>query len=339
LKNEKLSERTQHTLFDIQALGNRLSEGASILQSFIDSDIPSDKVLWLEFQANRSNTSLFNADLDISHHLEKSLFDRVSTVVLVSATLTTNKSFDFMRQRLGLNQMKNKVIKGFIYEAPFDYQKQALFAIPTDLPIPTHPDFTHAAVEAIWKIVQASRGNAFILFTSYSMLKTCYEKLQDRLRGQRFHPLKQGDTNRQALIAQFKNTDRSVLFGTDSFWEGVDVAGEALRCVVIVKLPFKVPTEPIIQARSEAILANHGDPFFDYSLPNAIVKFKQGFGRLIRHKKDRGCIVCLDQRVLTKGYGSQFLNSLPNCQQLFSPLDQVQKQMEEFYRKTYYLVK
>ena len=343
IKNEKLNEMTKSTLFDIKALTNRLQEGAVILKEFIAPEIPINKVRWIEFQLQRSssNTSLLDAKLDISSDLAKYLFNRMNTTILVSATLTTNQSFAFIRKRLGLTPewMEARNINESIYEAPFDYEQQALFAIPTNLPSPSHPAFTQAAAEAIWKAIQASRGNAFILFTSYSLLKGCYDLLYERLKEQRFNPMKQGDTNRQALINQFKKTDRSVLFGTDSFWEGVDVAGEALRCVIIVKLPFKVPTEPMTQARSEAILANDGDPFFDYALPTAIVKFKQGCGRLIRNKKDRGCILCLDNRLLLKSYGRLFLNSLPPCRQLFVEMDELQKQMEDFYRRTYHLTK
>jgi ATP-dependent DNA helicase DinG len=151
--------------------------------------------------------------------------------------------------------------------------------------------------------------------------------------------LKQGDNNRQTLLQEFKTIDRSVLFGTDSFWEGVDVVGEALRCVIIVKLPFKVPTEPIIQARTEAITARGGDPFMEYSLPQAIVKFKQGVGRLIRNRRDRGCILCLDQRLLTKQYGKQFLNSLPACPQVKGSAAEIHQAMIDFYRRTTYLTR
>ena len=155
--------------------------------------------------------------------------------------------------------------------------------------------------------IQTSHGNAFVLFTSYSMLKTCYELLEERLKANRYIALKQGDDNRQSLLNKFKSKERSVLFGTDSFWEGVDVVGDALRCVIIVKLPFQVPSEPIIQARTEAITAKRGNPFLEYSVPNAIVKFKQGFGRSRRNKQDRGCIVCLDKRLIDKSYGRLFL--------------------------------
>lgn len=342
VKNEALSEAVKSTIFDVRALVNRLANDSNTIKEFIAAEVPKEMVRWIELQNQRTrNTTLHNAKLDISNELVKYLFKRVPTTVLVSATLTTNNKFDFMRSRLGLipSMMEEKKVTESIYEAPFDYKQQALFAVPSDMPAPSHPQFMEAAIETIWNVIQASRGNAFILFTSYQMLKSCYDQLYGKLVAHKFNPLKQGDTNRQALINQFKKVDRSVLFGTDSFWEGVDVAGEALRCVILVKLPFKVPSEPMTQARSEAIQANNGDPFFEYSLPTAIVKFKQGFGRLIRNRKDRGCIVCLDNRLLTKGYGKQFLNSLPPCQNLFIPRNDLQKQMEEFYRRTYYLTK
>ena len=176
---------------------------------------------------------------------------------MCSATLTANQDFKFIRRRLGLvpEMLKRRAISENVFDSPFDFKRQALFAIPTDMPLPSHPQFLPDAVEHIWKILQISRGNAFVLFTSYSMLNECYGKLNERLKSQGFHPLKQGETNRGAMLSKFKSVDRSVLFGTESFWEGVDVVGEALRCVILVKLPFKVPSEPIIQARSEAIIA------------------------------------------------------------------------------------
>ena len=171
------------------------------------------------------------------------------------------------------------------------------------------------------------------------MLKECFEKLESRMREHRFHPLKQGDDDRHTLLKKFKTVNRSVLFGTDSFWEGVDVAGEALRCVIIVKLPFRVPSDPLIQARSEAITATGGDPFMEYSLPQAIVKFKQGFGRLIRNRSDRGCVICLDNRLINKRYGRLFLDSLPDCKQLFAAGTAFHSEIKEFYRKTYFITK
>lgn len=336
LKNERLDEKISGVRQDINGLTNRLIEANGILKNFLTPETPKNRVRWIEVVNYRGMPliSLQRADLDLSEDLRNYLFSRFPTTVLVSATLTTNHQFTFIRKRLGLqaeHYHEGKILEK-VYDSPFDYKKQALLVIPSDMPNPSDPSFTREAVERIMMALQASRGNAFVLFTSYSMLQKCYEQLAPRLQALRFHPMKQGDTNRQALITKFKQTDRSVLFGTDSFWEGVDVAGEALRCVILVKLPFKVPSEPIIQARSELIQAQGGDPFMDYSLPHAIVKFKQGYGRLIRHKQDRGCIVCLDTRILTKNYGRLFLSSLPESPTLFDKTDLIQKRMEEFYR-------
>jgi len=343
LKNSVLDEQIKSLAFEISAIIQRLGMCATLVHNFTVERGSSEKVRWIESQPLKTliNTSLVEANLDIAKTLSEYLFSKFSTIVLCSATLTTDRQFNFIRNRLGLteNMTRQRHIDEYIYNSPFDFQKQALLVIPNDLPSPSHPDFVSIAAEKIWQAVQASRGNAFILFTSYTMLKSCYELLKDRLISNQYHPLKHGDDERQILLNKFKKVDRSVLFGTDSFWEGVDVSGEALRCVIIVKLPFKVPSEPIIQARSESIMAKGGNPFMEYSLPQAIVKFKQGFGRLIRNKKDRGCIVCLDNRIANKSYGKLFLSSLPECEQAFVSGDELQQRMSDFYRRTYFLVK
>ncbi len=338
-----LTELTKGICFEIEALCKRLSNASLLLDLFVQNAPSPSKVRWIEAQMLKTmiNVYIADAELDIAKALVNHLFSKFDSVILCSATLTTNQQFDYVRKRLGLTaeHAENLTVTEHIYDSPFNYPQQALLAIPTDIPSPLESSFTQAASEQIWQAILASHGNAFVLFTSYTMLKTCYQILQARLHEQKFPVFKQGDDNRQTLLNKFKNTDRSVLFGTDSFWEGVDVVGDALRCVIIVKLPFKVPTEPIIQARTEAILAQGGDPFMEYSLPNAIVKFKQGFGRLIRNKSDRGCIVCLDNRLITKRYGQQFLNSLPACRQIFTTSDQLRVHMQDFYKKTYHLVK
>lgn len=345
LKNvddDRLQEQTKGIRTDIMALANRIGESSDFLRNYIAELEDPNTVRWMESQNYRSltNVHLVDADLDVSKALVDYLFSKFPTVVLCSATLTTNRKFDFYRQRLGLTEqmLPKKNITENIYESPFDFKKQAILVVPTDIPLPSDPNFVQVAQEHILKAVQVSRGNAFILFTSYTMLQQCYEKLLPRLEAQQFKVFRQGDTNRQDLLNQFKQTKNSILMGTDSFWEGVDVAGDALRCVVIVKLPFRVPSEPILQARAEAILARGGDPFYEYTVPHAIVKFKQGFGRLIRNKWDRGCIVCLDTRLVTKNYGNVFLNSLPHCDRFFGKGEQVYPKMAEFYHKTYYLV-
>ena len=338
IPNEKFAEQVKGTLAEISALADRLNASASLIKQFIESISPTDKVQWIDIQPLRTGFQviLWDADLDISKPMADLLFNNFDSTILVSATMTTSTGFEFIRSRLGLVEelIPKKTIVEKIYDSPFDYRSQALVAIPADLPYPSDPAFTKVAAENIWNAIQASRGNAFVLFTSYNALKACYDLLAEQLARHRYTVFKQGDASRKVLLDHFKETDRSVLFGTDSFWEGVDVVGEALRCVIIVKLPFKVPTEPIIQARCEALAARGLDPFYAYSLPMAVVKFKQGFGRLIRNRKDRGCVVCLDRRILTKGYGKEFLNSLPPAQQIFGNSDQIFKKMQDFYAKT-----
>ena len=338
-----VDDQIKGVMFEINALAQRLGACAGSIEDFTLNPITVNAVRWIEVHPLKLmvNISLIDAQLDIAKTLADTLFCKYPTVILCSATLTTNNHFNFIRNRLGLTHehLKSRVIKEYTYNSPFNFADHAMLVLPTDMPNPTDPQFNAVAAEKIWQAIQASNGNAFVLFTAYTNLKTCFDLLEARLRERGYNPLKQGDDDRLMLINKFKKTDRSVLFGTDSFWEGVDIAGEALRCVIIVKLPFRVPSEPLIQARSEAITARGGDPFMEYSLPQAIVKFKQGFGRLIRNQRDRGCIVCLDNRISTKRYGKSFLDSLPKCQQIFVAGDAMQKAMSDFYRRTHFLTK
>ena len=343
IKHDRLQEQTKSIRLDIQALAMRLDTAVDLLNNFFAEWKNPSKVRWIESQPLKTllNVHLIDADLDVSKALVDFLFSKFPTIVLCSATLTTNQQFHFIRQRLGLQSklLPQRIITEHIYDSPFNYQKQAILAVPTDMPPPTHADFNEIAYEHVWKAIEVSHGQAFVLFTSYTMLQNCYDVLAKRLKAHHYPVFKQGDDNRQGLLTQFKKTKRAVLFGTDSFWEGVDVIGDALRCVIIVKLPFKVPSEPIIQARTEAIVNRGGDPFFEFAVPHAIVKFKQGFGRLIRHKWDRGCIICLDTRLVMKGYGKLFLNSLPPCEKAFMNGERLWPKIAEFYRQTYHFVK
>lgn len=336
INEDKLIEQSKTLCFEIKALSLRLQETEIALKDFVQSANPLGKVKWIESESFRNgiNTSLMNAHLDISKLLLTRLFDKFETIILSSATLTSSKQFSFLKSRLGLTRpfSENRTITENIYDSPFDFAKQVLLLVPQDLPLPTHVDFLDQSSMFILKAIEASRGNAFVLFTSYQMLKSCAAKLSERLQEKRYHLLKQGDESRNTLIEKFKQKERSVLFGTDSFWEGVDVAGDALRCVIIVKLPFKVPSDPLFQARAEDLTAKGINPFFNYFLPQAIVKFKQGFGRLVRNRKDRGCIICLDNRLINKGYGKFFLDSLPQCRQIFAPGNLLQKYMTDFYQ-------
>lgn len=334
--DDKLIEQTKTLCFEIKALALRLQEKELALKDFMHETPALGKVKWVESENYRSgvNTSLMNAHLDISKLLLARLFDKFETIILSSATLTSNKHFTFLRSRLGLTPpfSEKRQITENIYDSPFDFAKQVLLLVPQDLPLPTDRDFLEHSSAFILKAIEASRGNAFVLFTSYNMLKNCASILAKPLQEKRYHLLQQGDESRNSLIEKFKRKDRSVLFGTDSFWEGVDVSGDALRCVIIVKLPFKVPSDPLFQARAEDLTEKGINPFFNYFLPQAVVKFKQGFGRLVRNKKDRGCIVCLDNRLILKGYGKIFLDSLPECRQIFAPSNMVQQYMHTFYQ-------
>lgn len=330
--NEHFKEKTRGMRLDIQSIGGRLLKVAQALKDFLQ-DRSTETVRWIEVKANRGfNVSLVSAKLDVAPLLAEHLFEPMATVTLCSATLATNNSFDYVIGRLGINREKVRKIIHSIYASPFDYKKQALFVVPTNMPSPSDKVYTQAASEQIYAILKACKGQAFVLFTSFQMMRQCHEMLKKRLEKLRYPALLQGDLQRHALLKAFKETPHGVLFGTDSFWEGVDVVGEALRCVILVKLPFRVPSEPLTQARGEAIAEAGGDPFMDYSLPTAIVKFKQGFGRLIRNKNDKGCVVCLDPRLLNKGYGKLFLKSLPDMDCLFESGELLQEQMIRFYR-------
>ncbi len=329
---EPILDKLKSCRLDIRALVGRLQNACQALALFLKSKELPSSVRWVELQPLRTvlNVYLVQADLDIARHLQEHLFSKFSTIIMTSATLATGGHFAFMKGQLGIDKGTRKPIES-VYPSPFDYETQALLTVPTDLPLPTSPEFTDTAAERIWDAIQASQGNAFVLFTAFSALKACHARLEGRLKEHGYHPLRQGDDERRRLIERFKAQDRSVLFGTDSFWEGVDVAGEALRCVIIVKLPFRVPSDPLTEAKAEFIEEQGGSAFFDYAIPQAIVKFKQGFGRLIRHQEDRGCVVCLDKRLTSKPYGKLFLKSLPPCRQLFASGKEVAIQMESFY--------
>ena len=242
------------------------------------------------------------------------MFDINESVVLTSATLTAGAieqsgSFEFFAERVGLENYETVKVG-----SPFDYEKQVTIYIEKDLPNPNEPAFIEQAADAIKKYIKKTNGSAFVLFTSYSMLTKIAEKLDDWLADNNFQFLRQdGSVDRTTLLKTFRTTDNSVLFGTDSFWQGVDVPGQALCNVIIVKLPFAVPTQPLIAGRIDKIRQDGQNPFYQYQIPLAVIKFKQGFGRLIRTKTDTGIVAILDSRIVNKSYGRQFLSAVPKC--------------------------
>jgi DNA polymerase-3 subunit epsilon/ATP-dependent DNA helicase DinG len=291
-----------------------LHEWTSDLQGQLDAFVAhpdSAKVYWFVLSGHNDGVRFHAAPLSVADALDKSVFSCKDSVVLTSATLSTGGTFDYIRGRLGMAE-GSELLLG----APFDYRASTLIYLPQDIPAPTHPGYQEAFQQGLTELCRASRGRALVLFTSHAALRATLAAIRAPLEDEGILVLGHGvDGSPKQLQAVLRENRATVLLGTASFWEGIDVVGEALSVLAIARLPFNVPTDPIFSARS----ALFDDPFDQYAIPQAAIRFKQGFGRLIRSRDDRGAVVMFDKRLQTKRYGSAFLDSIPQCTVLRGP--------------------
>ncbi len=286
---------------DLCQMGATLQGG--LRQAILDDDMTL--ICWLERSRHTGDIAINTAPLEVADILRERLFDTKQSVILTSATLSTDGSFDFLRSRVGMEDADELMLG-----SPFDYPNSTLVVLPRDLPEPNEPDFVKHTSELLIDSCRGSGGRALVLFTAYGMLNAIYNEIKPALEAEGILVLGHGiDGSPRQLLSALRENPRTVILGTSSFWEGVDIAGEALSLLVIVRLPFAVPTDPIYQARSSLFDA----PFDEYALPQAVLRFRQGFGRLIRTKTDRGVLIALDKRLTARRYGEVFLRSIPQC--------------------------
>jgi ATP-dependent DNA helicase DinG len=344
--DEKKAEELSTTIGELRGVGRRLENAAdALVQALRPAPGGEPFVRWLELSGKpgpERNVSAHAVPLDLAPILRADLFDRVETAVVTSATLATQGGFDFLRQRLGLADGEGGEaprakggVRTAVFPSPFDYAHQALLVVPTDLPAPNeradqHADAVHRQLR---DLATASDGGVFGLFTSHRDLRQAAAWWREQGFDATWPLLVHGeDEQRDVLLRRFRELGRAVLFGTASFWEGVDVPGHALRALLISKLPFRVPSEPVVAAQCEAIEARGGNPFMEYMLPHASLRLKQGFGRLVRTAGDRGVVVLSDPRVITKRYGRGLLDALPPARRLVGAWPDLLPEVRRFFR-------
>jgi len=336
MKEGEASERRDQLLAECRSVVRRLESAADGLNTALRPAAGGPpKVRWADKSGRKGqDVSCAAVPLDLAPILKALLFDRVKTAVLTSATLAAGGEFGFLKGRLGLSGEDNKVTVEEILPSPFDFPNQCIFGIPDDVPDPREDPTGHdsAVVEVMRDLAYAADGGMFVIFTSHAALRAAAARARELL-GDRWPLLVQGEGNRDVLLRRFREAGNAILLGTDTFWEGVDVPGRALRALMLTKLPFKVPSEPITAARLERIAEQGEDGFMGYLLPHAALKLKQGFGRLIRSRADIGVIVLMDRRVLTKRYGPQVLDGLPKADRVTGTWREVRTKIEDFFAR------
>ncbi|MBI9105359.1 MAG: DEAD/DEAH box helicase family protein [Spirochaetales bacterium] len=320
-------------VYEVRMLERRLEGLASICQAFSMWDEKPGDVFWMEKKKSSSGEAFARfviTPLDISGKMRESVFIPYDTVVCTSATISVNRDFRFWSARVGLSGFEDRKVTASLFKSPFPYRENVLLGLPEDAPEPNSEFYQSFVQDFSIKMLEVSQGRGLLLFTSYRMLTETFDALKPDLDRLGITALRQGDDDRSRLLERFKTDTASVLFATSSFWEGIDTPGNALRVVIIFKLPFMVPTDPVIAARMEAVEKRGGNQFMEYMLPEAVIKFKQGFGRLMRRGTDSGVVAVLDSRIINKAYGKIFINSLPETARSIKPTDGILRDCESF---------
>ena len=333
--DRRRGEALQPLLDEIRGVARRLETvGSGLTRALRPPPDAEASVRWVEARGRERNVAATSVPLDIAPILREDLWKRVDSAVVTSATLATEGEFSFLSARLGLDQPEVEP-ETAVFPSPFDYPRQALLAVPTDFPAPNADSAGHlqGVVRAALDLAAACDGGLFVLFTSHRDVRQAAAEMRARGSERRWPLLVHGEDGRDALLRRFRESERALLVGTASFWEGVDVPGRALRGLVIAKLPFRVPTEPLTAAHCEAIAERGGDPFSEYMLPHATLRLKQGFGRLVRTATDRGVVVLCDPRVLTKSYGRRMLAAVPPARRLAAPWRSLLVEIAAFYAR------
>ena len=339
----KLDEELAPLMNELRSVSRRLQTAGDGLRRALAPPPDDDSIRWVEVRGREKSVALSSVPLDLAPILREDLFKRLDSTIVTSATLTASSGdvasdahrFDFLTARLGLDDPALAPTTA-VFPSPFDYDAQALLVIPSDVPAPNVDADGHrrAVTGIVLDVADASDGGLFVLFTSHREVRQLATELRARGIERRWPLLVHGEESRDALLTRFRESGQAILLGTASFWEGVDVPGNALRGLVIAKLPFRVPTEPVTAAQCEAIVARGGDPFAEYMLPHASLRLKQGFGRLIRTGTDRGIVVICDSRIVTKRYGRGLLAALPEARRVIGRWSVVAARVREFYRDT-----
>lgn len=328
--------------FEAKIILRRLQDVVCLLKDFIVWDEKRDCVFWVQKkhlspamikEKDDENSDYFTftqTPLDISKLMSSGVFEQMESVICTSATLKTGRDFNYWMRRTGVNYSERERVLCGEYISPFPYHKNMLFAVPSDAPLSGSMEFQQYIETALSALIQAAEGRTLVLFTSYESLKSAHKTVSLKLRGFTGSIMKQGDDDNGKLLDAFKKEKESVLFATDSFWQGIDIPGESLSQVIIVKLPFTVPNDPVFVARAEAIEKKGGSSFMELSVPEAVIKYRQGIGRLIRRSDDKGVVVVLDRRIYEKRYGQIFIASMPDCKKVYEPLSEITKKINAF---------